>query len=104
MWIKITLADIVRGTAVNGFGTADNSPYSVATILGIEGEKCKSGPDDRTVRLARPMAYAQEEFNSLQPATHCEVYTTTVRRLLEDGLVWKDSDNGKVRKYLVRAA
>lgn len=95
MWRPIKEEEIVNGTAVNAFGEGDTSPYSVSTIIAVDGD---------LVRLARPIAYASALCDSKQPMLYAEVYETSKYKLLTVGIVWENArqpfNDAKVRTYL----
>lgn len=70
MWQKITQADVVRGRIIR-LGSMDGA-YNMATILSIK---------DNNVTIARPMAYANEHFDTKQPYLYSEVFSITMERM-----------------------
>jgi hypothetical protein len=109
MWRAIKAEEIKRGVPVRMFGVLDDGPYSMGTIIDTSnttsiGEKIALvRPGIHTmVRIARPIAYASEMSDSVPPLMALDIMEVTVAKLLELGLVWEDSDTGRVRMYTVR--
>ena len=74
MWRKIKIDDIKRGTVIRITAMSDTA-YNGATIIAINGND---------VRLARPMAYAHDNFDSRSPMLSCEVFEMTAERMCKE--------------------
>jgi len=88
MWRKIKIDDIKRGTVIRITAMSDTA-YNGATIIAINGND---------VRLARPMAYAHDHFDSRSPMLSCEVFEMTAERMCKENTdieVW-ECGNGAV--------
>lgn len=55
MWRRIQREDCVIGTIVNLYSLMMDGSYSMGTIVSVK---------DNQIEIARPMVYAQAEFNS----------------------------------------
>lgn len=70
-WRKIKEADVVTGTVLRLANMAD-TPFNGATIIMVR---------DGVAKLARPMAYAHNDFDTNQPLLSCEVFDVSMSRL-----------------------
>jgi hypothetical protein len=74
---RIQFEDIKRGVVVHLMNLVDT--YNTATIISVKDED-----GETRIMLARPYAYANENYDSDQPLMGCEIFETTVKRMLAD--------------------
>jgi hypothetical protein len=77
-WRKILLSDIKRGTVIRMTKMEADGAYHMATIIAVHYED----PRYPHVKVARPYAYAHEEFNGKDPLLGAEVFAIGIERLL----------------------
>jgi len=100
MWRKIKKDDIKRGTVIRITGMSDTA-YNGATIIAVSDNYTHNGArtsPHEDVRIARPMAYAHDHFDSRSPMLSCEVFEMTVERMCKENTdieVW-ECGNGAV--------
>lgn len=88
MWRKIQLEDLKRGTIVRIVNIEDG--YNIATILSVRTESgglwVEMGSaqvrGELIIKLARPYAYAHENFNDNSPLLSCEVFDVSSLSML----------------------
>jgi hypothetical protein len=91
-WRKIQVEDIKRGTIIRMLTMQNDGAYHMATIISVNEED----PRYKHVKVARPYAYANENFNAKEPLLGAEVFAIGFERLLApsgDYEVFQGRDN-----------
>lgn len=98
MWRDCRKEDVKRGLMIR-IGNMADTAFSGATVIAVD-------EDTGYVRVARPMAFANVDYNSRQPDIHTEVFEMSIQRMCganTDIEVYVDRD-GNVRTMAHRAA
>ena len=75
MWREIKPSDIKRGTMIRIHNMSDTA-FNGGVIIAVK--------DNGYVRIARPMAYAHDEYDAKQPLMYAEVFEMSAIRMCED--------------------
>ena len=98
-WRKLKVEDLRLGLEVRLTYMKDTA-FNGATVIALY----KTDLDgDSSVRLARPMAYADAEVNQTQTMLYCEHFVVTTTHLSEMAEVWEGRD-GALRTHATKAA
>jgi hypothetical protein len=87
-WRKAKPEDIKRGTLIRIGNVMSDGAYGCATIIAtMISQSCSSPKLEGTVKVARPVAYADGHVDINQPMLYAEVFEISVDRILH-----QDSD------------
>ena len=85
-WRKITKDDLQRGAIIRLNGIMGDGGYSMATIISTQG-LTPHGAKERGlpyIKVARPYAYAHQDFDSNSPLLGSEVFEIFLESILGD--------------------